>query len=755
MKNTLKKKKYYLAILCVVLVASLPAYGAMTKKSKTKSIEQRVDSVLKLMTLEEKIGQMTQLSNPNIPTGPTYISVEKASNVALIREGKLGSILNITGADLTRRMQEVAVNESRIKIPLLFGFDVIHGFKTVFPIPLASACSWDMAAIASAERVAALESSAAGLHWTFAPMVDIARDPRWGRIAEGAGEDPFLGSAIAKARVQGFQGKNLRDDASILACVKHFAAYGNAEAGRDYNTTDMSERLLREIYLPPYKAAIDAGVATVMSSFNEFNGTPASGSKFLLTDILRNEYGFKGFVVSDWNSISEIITHGAAKDKNEATIFAMNANIDMDMQNNCYPKKLKQLVEEGKVTVEQVNKAVRRILRAKFELGLFDNPYKYCDSKKEKSVLLNKENLATALDVAKRSIVLLKNDNLLPLSKTAKVAIIGPLADAPKEMNGCWAWYGEQSPVTFLSGVRNKIGSSHLIYAKGCNINDATTDSIAYAVSVAKDADVVVLCVGESGDMSGESNSRTSLDLPGVQSLLVKEILKTGKPVVLVMTNGRPITLGSLNDSVPAILETWQLGTRAGDALAEVLFGDYNPSGKLTTTFPITIGQVPIYYNHKNTGRPNIDGKRQGYNSRYIDCGNFPQYPFGFGLSYTKFEYSDFKIDKSSMAKTDKATVSVVVKNTGSYDGEEIVQLYIRDLVAYGVSRPVKELKGFDKITLTKGEQKTVRFQITPEMLAYYDLNLKKIVEPGDFSIMVGCSSADKDLLKLNLTVIE
>ncbi len=744
--------KLLIILLLVNGVAVLSAKPKPTNRVK-KTIEQRVDSVLKLMTLEEKIGQMTQVANPNVPTGPTYTSVVKPRNVDLTRAGKLGSILNIAGADITRKMQEVAVNESRMKIPLLFGFDVIHGFKTVFPIPLASACSWDMAAIESAERVAALESSVAGLHWTFAPMVDIARDPRWGRIAEGAGEDPYLGSQVAKARVRGFQGKSLADNGSILACVKHFAAYGNAEAGRDYNTTDMSERLLREIYLPPYKAAIDAGVATVMSSFNEFNGTPASGNKFLLTDILRNEYGFKGFVVSDWNSIGEIVTHGAAKDKGEATIFAMNANIDMDMENRCYPDTLKQLVESGKINVEQVNMAVRRILRAKFELGLFENPYKYCDVQKEKSVLLSKENLTTALDVAKRSIVLLKNNNVLPLSKTVKVAVVGPNANVQSEMNGCWAWYGDQSPVSFLQGIKNKIGSDNVTYAKGCNINDDKTDSIAYAVSMAKKADVVVLCVGESANMSGEANCRTSLELPGMQTQLIAEILKTGKPVVLVLTNGRPITLGNINDSAPSILETWFLGTRAGDALAEVLFGDYNPSGKLAVTFPITLGQVPIYYNHKNTGRPNLDGKLRGYNSRYIDCGNEPQYPFGFGLSYTRFEYSDLKLDKTIMAKTEKATVSITVRNSGNYDGEEVVQLYIRDLVAYGVSRPVKELKGFEKITLKKGEQKTVSFSITPEMLEYYDLNLKKIVEPGDFAIMVGSSSADKDLQKLKLTI--
>lgn len=718
-----------------------------------KRIEQRVDSVLKLMTLDEKIGQMTQLNNPNVATGPTYKAIESDVLVKKVREGKLGSLLNLFGADITRRMQEVAVKESRIKIPLIFGLDVIHGFKTIFPIPLASSCSWDMGWIEKSEQVAAQESAAGGIHWTFAPMVDISRDPRWGRIAEGAGEDPFLGSRIAEARVRGFQGKGIANDGSIVACVKHFAAYGNSEGGRDYNTTDMSERLLREIYLPPYKAAIDAGVETLMSSFNELNGTPSTVNKFLQTDILRNEFGFKGFVVSDWNSIGEAIVHGAAKDKAEATVFAMNANIDMDMVNRCYPDTLKQLVKAGKVSVKQIDAAVRRILRVKFKMGLFDNPYKYCDSEKEKSVWMSKENQAKALEMSRRSIVLLKNENVLPFAKTKKVAVIGPLADAQKEMNGCWAWLGESAPVTILTGIKQKIGNQNVIYTKGCNINDDKTDSITFAVETAKLADVVVLCVGESSGMSGESHSRTILDFPGVQQQLVAEIIKTGKPVVVVLTNGRPITLGKINDTAPAILETWFLGTRAGDAVADVLFGDYNPSGKLTTSFPVTVGQVPVYYNHKNTGRPNIEDKRRGYNSSYLDCQNAPQYPFGFGLSYTKFEYTDLKIDKPKMTKTDFATVSVTVKNTGSYDGEEIVQLYIRDIFAYGVARPVKELKGFEKIALKRGEQKTVTFKITPELLSYYDLNLKKTVEPGDFRIMVGCSSLDKDLLKLNLEI--
>jgi len=716
-------------------------------------IEKRVDSVMELMTLDEKIGQMNQLNNPGQVTGPVHVALENEKLVKLVREGKVGSLLNIFGAELCHKMQKVAVEESRMKIPLLYGLDVIHGFQTIFPVPLATASSWDLAAIEKSEHVAAVEASSTGLHWTFAPMVDICRDPRWGRIVEGAGEDPFLGSKVAAARVRGFQGQKF-DGTSIAACVKHFAMYGAAESGKDYNTTDMSERLMREIYLPPYKAAIDAGAATLMTAFNELNGTPASANVWLQTEILRKEWGFKGMVVSDWASMKEVMAHRAAANKAEATQLGINSNIDMDMQGYLYNDTLKSLVEKHIVTIKQIDNCVRRILRLKFKLGLFDNPYQYGSVEKEKSLMMCSEHMDAALDMSRKSIVLLKNENqILPLSKGKTVAVIGPLADSQKDMLGTWKALGDYTKaVSYLQGIKKKIGADKVLYHKGCNTKGYSTDSIASAVSLAQKSDVVLLFLGESEDMSGEAHSRAYINLPGVQEQLFREIVKTGKPVIVILTNGRPLELEQVDNKANAIVEAWHLGTRAGDAVADVLFGDYNPSGKLTVSFPRTIGQIPIYYNHKNTGRPKNDEKTR-YVSRYIDCENTPLYPFGYGLSYTTFKYENLKLSKDTIGTKDTVIATITVKNTGNYDGEEIVQMYINDLFAYGISRPVKELKGFEKVFLKKGEEKIISIKITPDLLSYLDAKLKRIVEPGEFKIMLGSSSEDKDLSVSNLFV--
>jgi beta-glucosidase len=730
-----------LAGVIVVTMVTLPFFWSCnsTSDGANGALDSRVDSVLALMTLEEKVGQLTLYTSDYDVTGPSIREHYKED----IKAGKVGAIFNAFGAGYTRKLQEIAVKETRLGIPLIFGYDVIHGYKTIFPIPLGESASWDLKAIELSARIAAEEASAEGLHWTFAPMCDIARDPRWGRVAEGAGEDVYLGSKIAEARVRGFQGDGLGKLNSVLACVKHFAAYGAAQSGRDYHTVDISDRVLREVYLPPYKAALDAGAATVMTSFNELDGIPASGSKYLMTDILRKEWGFTGFVVTDYTSIMEMIPHGIAEDTAAAAALALEAGVDMDMQSGFYNDKIPKLIQEGKIKESLVDQAVRRILRKKFELGLFEDPYRYCDPQREKQTIMKKEFLDAARDVARRSIVLLKNEKqVLPLSKDSKrIAVIGPLADAKKEMIGSWSAAGDGSKaVSILEGIRAKMPNTEVLYAKGCNINDDSTRGFAEAIRTAKQSDVVILSVGESASMSGEAASRASLDLPGVQKQLVQEVLKTGKPVVVVLTNGRPLAITWLDESAPAILETWFLGTQAGHAIADVLFGDYNPSGKLPMTFPRSVGQIPIFYSMKNTGRP-MDPNNK-YTSKYLDESNEPLYPFGFGLSYTTFAYGEVKLSATSISDKDDITVACKVKNTGRVEGEEVVQLYLRDVVG-SVTRPVKELKDFKKITLAPGEEQEVTFTLQQSDLSFYKKDMSFGTEPGKFIVSIGTNSRD------------
>jgi beta-glucosidase len=699
--------------------------------------EKLIDSLMKQMTLEEKIGQMTLFTSDWDQTGPTM----NKNYIADIKAGKVGAIFNAYTVKYIRQLQRVAVEETRLHIPLMFGYDVIHGHRTIFPIPLGEAASWDLDAIERSERVAATEAAAEGLNWTFAPMVDIARDPRWGRIAEGAGEDPYLGSLIARARVKGFQGDDLSKTNTIVACAKHFAAYGAAQAGRDYSTVDMSEITLRETYLPPYKACADAGVGTFMTSFNEINGVPSSGNSYLLNDILKKEWGFKGFVVTDYTSINEMVPHGFASDEKQAAEEAANAGVDMDMQGSVYENYLKQLVDEGKVSVTKIDDATRRVLGIKFDLGLFDDPYRYCDEQREASAEMTKENLEAARDMARKSIVLLKNiSSVLPLKKESSIAVIGPLADNQSELIGPWSAAGDwKKSVSLLTGIKTKLGSSgKIFYAKGCNLDDDSTQYISKAIETAKKVDVIILVIGEKAAMSGEAASRSNISLPGVQQKLFDEISKLGKPVVVVLMNGRPLTIPALDKNASAILETWFAGTEAGNAIADVLYGDYNPSGKLTATFPRNVGQIPIYYSEKNTGRP-FDSSNK-YTSKYLDVPNTPLYPFGYGLSYTQFKYSNLNLSKSQFKSGDSVTVSVTVSNTGNRDGGEVAQLYVRDLVG-SITRPIRELKGFRKIFLKAGESKTLTFTLHPDDLAFYNRQLVRKAEPGKFQVFVGGDS--------------
>ncbi|MDA6071227.1 glycoside hydrolase family 3 C-terminal domain-containing protein [Flavobacterium sp. AC] len=714
--------------------------------AQQETIDQKVNALLKKMTIEEKIGQLNQYTGDNSATGPITINPNKQAE---IKAGIVGSMLNIIGTKYTRQYQELAM-QSRLKIPLLFGQDVIHGYKTTFPIPLAEAASWDLTAIELAARVAATEASASGIHWTFAPMVDIGRDPRWGRVMEGAGEDTYLGSKIAYARVKGFQGNKLGDLNSVMACVKHFAAYGAAVGGRDYNSVDMSERMLWETYLPPFKAALDAGAATFMNSFNDLNGIPATGNAHLQRDILKGKWDFQGFVVSDWGSIGEMVAHGYSKDLKAAALSAITAGSDMDMESNAYRYHLAELVKEGKVSVDLIDDAVKRILRKKFELGLFDDPYRYSDQKRADKALNNPEHRKAALDVAQKSIVLLKNENeTLPLSKNLKtIAFIGPMVKEYKENMGFWSvelpevdynkWVVSQ-----WDGLQNKVGkNTKLLYAKGCEVDGDNKDGFAEAVATAKQADVVILSIGESRDMSGEAKSRSNLHLPGVQEDLVKAIQATGKPVVVLVNAGRPLIFNWTADNVPAIVYTWWLGTEAGNAIANVLFGDYNPSGKLPMTFPREVGQVPIYYNHYSTGRPAKDEDSKNYVSAYIDLKNSPKFPFGYGLSYTKFNYSDLKLSSTKMKNNETIKVSFQLSNVGKVAGEEVVQLYLKDKFG-SVVRPVLELRDFQKVKLNVGESKTIEFTIDKEKLSFYNDKLEFIAEAGDFEVMIGASSAD------------
>lgn len=713
--------------------------------SQQKTIGQKVDALLNRMTLEEKIGQLNQYTGDNAATGPITINPNKQSE---IKTGLIGSMLNVLGTQHTRQYQELAM-QSRLKIPLLFGQDVIHGYKTTFPIPLAEAASWDLDAMELSARIAATEAAASGIHWTFAPMVDIARDPRWGRVMEGAGEDTYLGSRIAYARVKGFQGK-LGDVNSVMACVKHFAAYGAAIGGRDYNSVDMSERMLWETYLPPFKAALDAGAATFMNSFNDLNGIPATGNKYLQRDILKGKWNFQGFVVSDWGSIGEMINHGYVKDSKEAALAAITAGSDMDMESNAYRYNLAQLVQEKKVPIALIDDAVKRILRKKFELGLFEDPYKYSNPEREQAALNNPEHRKAAREVAAKSIVLLKNEkNILPISKQTKtIAFIGPLVKEHKQNMGFWSVElpevdYEKHVISQWEGLQTKVeNTAKLLYAKGCEIEGDNKDGFAEAIAVANQADVVILSIGERRDMSGEAKSRSNLRLPGVQEDLIKAIQATGKPVVVLINAGRPLIFNWTADNIPAILYIWWLGSETGNAIADVLFGDYNPSGKLPISFPREEGQIPIYYNHFNTGRPAPNETASNYVSAYTDLKNSPKFPFGYGLSYTTFEYSNLKLSKNKIKSTESIEVSLNVTNSGKVSGEEVVQLYLRDKVG-SVVRPIIELKDFQKIKLNAGETKTVKFSIDKEKLSFYNAALKWSVEPGDFDLMIGSSSAD------------
>jgi len=733
------------------ILLSLVLAGLGITISAQKSIDQKVTELMAKMTLEEKIGQLNQYNDDITATGPITKDADKAGQV---RAGKLGSILNAVGTKNTKNWQDQAM-QSRLKIPLLFGQDVIHGFRTTFPIPLGETATWDMNLIEKSARIAATEASAYGIHWTFAPMVDIGRDPRWGRVMEGAGEDTYLGTLVGKARVKGFQGNGLGNKDAVMACAKHFAAYGAAVGGRDYNSVDMSLRQLHETYLPPFKAVSDIGVATFMNSFNDINGIPATGNKYLQRDLLKGAWNFQGFVVSDWGSIGEMIPHGFAKDNKEAALKAIIAGSDMDMESRSYTNHLAELEKEGKVDIQLIDDAVRRILTKKYELGLFDDPYRFINEKREKEQANNPEHRKFAREIGAKSIVLLKNENqLLPLSPaTKKVAIIGPFAKATVENHGFWSIAfpdDSQRIVTQFDGIKAQLDkNSEVLYAKGCNANDNDKSLFAEAVETAKKADVVIMTLGEGHAMSGEAKSRSNIHFSGVQEDLLKEIAKTGKPIILMINAGRPLVFDWASENIPTIVYTWWLGTEAGNSIADVLFGKINPGGKLPMTFPRNEGQIPIYYNHYNTGRPAKNNTDRNYVSAYIDLDNDPAYPFGFGLSYTTFQYSDVNVSATQLKGNQTLTASVTLTNSGNYDGEEVVQLYIRDLVGK-VVRPVKELKGFQKIFLKKGESKTVSFNITPEDLKFYDDELNFDWESGEFDIMIGTNSAQVQTKRVN-----
>ena len=745
-------------LLTGVVLLFITNAPAQTQQAKMKSF---IDALMKKMTLEEKLGQLNLPGAGDITTGQAG-----SSDIAKkIREGKVGGLFNIKGVDKIRDVQKVAVGNSRLKIPLIFGMDVIHGYKTTFPIPLGLSCTWDMQAVERSARIAATEASADGICWTFSPMVDIARDPRWGRIAEGAGEDAYLGSQIAKAMVRGYQGNDLSKNNTIMACVKHYALYGAAEAGRDYNTTDMSHVRMYNEYFPPYKAAVDAGVGSVMSSFNEVDGIPATANKWLMTDVLRKQWGFNGFVVTDYTAINEMIDHGLG-DLQTVSARALMAGIDMDMVGEGFLTTLTKSLNEKKVTLQQIDLACRRILEAKYKLGLFDDPYRYADIKRSQTEIFTDANRKVAREIAAQSFVLLKNqNNILPLKKNGTIALIGPLADNKENMPGTWSVATDFSKATsLLTGLKEVAGNNlKILTARGSNLDEDSlfedragmfgkslhrdkrpaNEMIREAVNIADQSDVIVAALGESAEMSGESSSRSNIEIPQAQKNLLQALLKTGKPVVLVLFTGRPLALKWENENVPAILNVWFGGSEAGTAIADVLFGDVNPSGKLTTTFPQNVGQVPIYYNHKNTGRPLPEGKWfQKFRSNYLDVSNDPLYPFGYGLSYTTFNYEDMKLSSRSLKGNQTLTATVNVTNTGNRSGKEVVQLYIRDVVG-SITRPVKELKGFQKIDLKAGETKTVTFNITPDDLKFYNADLKYDWEPGEFQIMVGSNSRD------------
>lgn len=745
--------------------------------TNTNPYHKQVDSILNLMTLEEKLGQLNLLSLGEVSTG-------QAKNTHIrkkIEEGKVGGLLNITSVKRILEVQKIAVEKTRLKIPLIIGMDVIHGYKTIFPIPIALSSSWNMDIIKQTARVAAQEATADGINWTFSPMVDVSRDPRWGRMAEGAGEDPYLGSLVAKAMVEGYQGNSLEEDNTLMACVKHFALYGAPEAGRDYNTVDMSRIRMFNEYLAPYQAAVDAGVGSVMTAFNEVDGVPATANHWLFTELLRNNWGFNGFVVTDYTSINEMIAHGMG-DLQQASALALKAGIDMDMVGEGMLTTLEKSLKEKKVTLNEIDIAVKRILTAKFQLGLFKDPYKYCNLERAEKEIFTKENREFSRKVATESMVLLKNaGNVLPLKKEGTIALVGPLANTAVNMGGTWSVTADQEKsISLLNGLKNVINNQgKILYAKGSNLHhdlkfeenttvfgnlfkkpiprDGRTNQelLNEAVQIAKQSDVVIAALGESAEMSGEGSSRTNIEIPQVQKDLLQALLETGKPVVLVLFTGRPLVLLEESKTVPAILNVWFPGSEAGLAISDVLFGDANPSGKLTATFPRNAGQIPIFYNHKNTGRPISEEKTkhcefQKFRSCYLDACNTPLYPFGYGLSYTTFKYNTIKLSSNKMTTSNTITASVDVSNVGNYDGKEIVQLYIRDLVG-SVTRPVKELKGFQKVELKKGETKTVTFDISIDDLKFYNTNLEFVAEPGTFQVFLGANSETKNSVEFQL----
>ncbi len=736
-------------LFTIALLFLISCSQKTTSKMVSLPKDPFIEKLMSQMTLDEKLGQMTLYTTDWESTGPTI----RGGYENDIKTGKCGALFNSHTVEFTTRLQKIAMEESRLKIPLLFGYDVIHGYKTIFPIPLGEAASWDLTAIEKSAYIMSKEAAASGLHWTFAPMVDVCREPRWGRVMEGSGEDAYLGSRIAEARVKGIQGEGFDKADRLVACVKHFAAYGAPIAGRDYNSVELSERVFREVYLPPYKAAIDAGAMTVMTSFNDYNGVPASGSKYLLTDILRKEWGFNGFVVTDYTSINEMVAHGVVKDETDAGILAINAGVDMDMQGAIFQEKIKTGINDGRIKMKQIDQSVRNILHIKKKLGLFENPYKYSDKSRETNTILAKENLEASRDIAKKSIVLLKNNGILPIKKgVKKILMVGPLADDKNNLIGAWSGSGEgRHCVSLLEGMRQNLKAIDITieYIKGCEIEGNDKSSFDQVLTKARAADLVILAIGEHKELSGEAASRAMIRVPGVQEDLLDQLKTVGKPIVTVLMNGRPLLLGNVDQKSDALLETWWLGTQAGHAITDVLFGDYNPSGKLPITFPRHEGQIPIYYNYKTTGRP-LD-PNQKYTSKYLDMPNTPLYAFGYGLSYTTFEFGKPSASKSTYKLNDKINISVNVKNTGNYDGEEVVQLYIRDLVS-SVTRPVKELKRFKKIMLKKGESKVVTFDLTREDLAFYNDKMEWVTEPGEFNIFVGESSETSNVIKIQLT---
>jgi beta-glucosidase len=736
----------------VYFLLAFSAFGLNAYGQKT--IDQKVTELLSKMTLEEKVGQMVQYSGFEYATGPQQSN--SAAVLEEIKKGKVGSMLNVAGSEETRAFQKLAM-QSRLKIPLLFGQDVIHGYRTTFPVNIGQAASWDLGMIEKSERIAATEAAAYGIHWTFAPMVDIARDPRWGRVMEGSGEDTYLGTKIGLARIKGFQGRGLGSLDAVMACAKHFAAYGAAVGGRDYNSVDMSLRQLNETYLPPFKAAAEAGVATFMNSFNDINGIPATANQYIQRNLLKGKWNYKGFVVSDWGSIGEMVPHGYAKDGAEAAEKAIQGGSDMDMESRVYMAELPKLVKEGKVDPKLVDDATGRILTKKFEMGLFDDPYRFSNEKKQKEQTDNQENRKFGREFGSKSIVLLKNQgNILPLSKTTKtVALIGPFGKETVANHGFWSVAfkdDNQRIISQFDGIKNQLDkNSTLLYAKGCNVDDQDKSQFAEAIETAKKADVVIMTLGEGHAMSGEAKSRSTIGFTGVQEDLLKEIAKTGKPIILMINAGRPLIFNWAADNIPTIVYTWWLGTEAGNSIADVLFGTVNPGGKLPMSFPRTVGQIPVYYNHYNTGRPAKNNTDRNYVSAYIDLDNDPKYPFGYGLSYTDFKYSDMVLSSTSLTGNQTLNISVTVSNTGKYDGEEVVQLYIRDLFGK-VVRPVKELKGFHKVFIKKGESKKVDFKLTPEDLKFFDDELNFDWEGGEFDIMIGTDSQHVQTKRINWT---